>query len=250
MQREGTVKQEIVRGVALPAELHTHEENEQQLGDEEPEELRGPQGESEGYEPDEQPLSTRGLTPPRGGADPRLAPEVLRETQERAARESQTIAGRPGPASRATGITRKVVMRLPEMDVDGMDVDQLRAALREAQARRMAMPAMAIQKAIRWNNGAEPNVGDNGEVISYRDTGSISVYSFGRRPVTFYAGQWIQLAHYMQSILHFIQQHREAMNAYVEKRLGNKSKEVSQEDIEGALMLFVSEQEGLERAAS
>ena len=97
-----------------------------------------------------------------------------------------------------------------------------------------------INKAIRWNNGEEPNV-QNGEVVSPRDSGSISVYGFARRPLTLYAGQWVQLAHYLPAILEFIEEHQDDINQYVEQRLGNGSKAVTSDEVKNAQALFCAE---------
>jgi|SRR5688572_13607132 len=244
-------KREPVRGVALPAGMHSHEH-----GHEEPEARRVEgvsasefynvddevQGESENAEQAVANTPTHGLTPPKS-ADPSLPPAV-REAIDRANMESQTLGGKPGPAAQTPGSARRAIttQKLPMIqNVDEMSREQMIELIQQLAAqRRVGVP---IQKALRWNNGAEPNISDNGELISARDTGTISVYGFGRRPVTFYAGQWIQLAHYMPDILHFIANNREAMNEYVEQRLGNKSKELSKEEVDGALSLFVGEQE-------
>jgi hypothetical protein len=262
-QGQGVQKQHPVRGVARPAELHTHEAD--QVEQKEPSDVEDGevdndldfQGEPEDHsvaaqlsatnrEPLRSPMpgfSQEGLRRD-GAADPRLAPEAVREAQDRALRESQTIGGRPGPAATTRGTSRKLVAtKLPEMDVESMSREEMIEAIKRLSTQRQGAVVIPLMKAMRWNNGAEPNYADNGEMISARDSGSISVYGFMRRPITLYPSQWVQLAHYIPDVLHFIESNLDAMNDYVNERLGNESKALAPEEVEAALKLFVIEQE-------
>lgn len=232
---------------ALPAEMHEHTPKARTEGDDEEEQV---QGEPESLEPEEDELSA-----PTSQEPVQVSVRAQQAAIKRAAAESQTIGGRPNPAmERSETATRPLAARLAVakgMDLSKMSKAEMLDMVQTLLEERRRAPGIALQKMIRWNNGSDPNFAENGEVVSARDTGSISVYGFARRPTTFYAGQWVALAHYMQDILHFIEKNLEDINQYVSQRLGNESKRLEPEDVEKALALFATEQSGgADRAAA
>lgn len=211
------------RAVARPAQAAEPQRDERER----------PQGEPE-HVPEAQPETK---------AEQHPSQKAVAQAQQRAMDESQVIGGRPNPRNPDAKTHKVAQTRPPIFDVTNMTGEDAKKMLKKLLEQRANQVNFAIAKAIRWNNGTEPNV-QGGELVSARDTGSISVYGFARRPLTLYAGQWMALARYMPDILTFLKSNLDDINVYVEKRLGNKSKNISAEDVQAALQLFCIEQKG------
>lgn len=212
------------RGVLHPEGMHKEEDKSGQQQQQAAEQIAEQVGSSS-------PVTVTGESPPATGSPTSARDGAI----QRAINESTTIGGAP---------TEQVQRgsRRPILDVTGKThdelVEMLKKLLDEQEAGRGANGGVfPLTKAVRWNNGEEPNV-QNGEIVSARDTGSISAYGFARRPLTLYASQWVGLAHYMPDILRFIEANLEGVNGYSAERLGNRSKELSAEDLQAALALF------------
>lgn len=232
---EAPQQQKPVRGVALPADMRASEalvtdEDDEVQGEENGHDKEEPQGEPEAEDTGEQVAAA-----PRGQFAAVPNPHAVEAAKQRALEEGfmGSKANQQGaPSSR---LSRRIAQRAPMVDATKLTKAEAVTMLNQLLAQQQR--GFAVAKAIRWNNGAEPNI-QNGQLVSARDKGGISVYGFSRNPVTLYAGQWLALAQYMPDVLRFIDEHREEINEYVEQRLGNKSKEVSEDEVEAALNLF------------
>ena len=129
----------------------------------------------------------------------------------------------------------------PVLDTKNMSKEDMEKMLQNLYAKVNTPSNGAF--SIRFNDGSDPAPDRqvDGKTVpgSKRDSGAISVYGFGRNPVTLYAGQWIELlgtsAH---SILSAIQQKADDIDAYIAKKTGNHKQDLNRAQLKAALALF------------
>lgn len=143
----------------------------------------------------------------------------------------------------------------PIFDTSGMSKAQLEAKLQELYAQANSNQGGVF--SIRFNDGSEAThyeageklrdangrltdkVAVGGEVKSARDSGTLSVYGFGRNPVTLYAGQWLDLlATRSHAILSVINEKADSIDAYISRKTGNTKQTLNRELITSALARF------------
>lgn len=150
----------------------------------------------------------------------------------------------------------------PVLDTKGLSRAELEALLRQYHAK--VNSGSAQQFSIRFNDGSERTfytagekayadgpdlkkgqIAKGGELKSARDSGGLSVYGFGRNPISLYAGQWIELAESMPEILRVIKEKRVAIDAYIATKIGNSKQAINAAALDAQLALFtpVSETE-------
>lgn len=96
---------------------------------------------------------------------------------------------------------------------------------------------------IRFNDGTDPapdTTDRSGNAIagSKRDGGGISIYGFGRMPITLFSKQVIDLASKMPAILTFIAERVGQINAYVAKKTGSHAQDLDRNALAAALALY------------
>lgn len=145
-------------------------------------------------------------------------------------------------------------LKQPVADTSNMSRDELIAELSRLQAQRG--PSRSATKTIRFNDGKEPNLyaaGDKmldsfgkatgkiakgGEVKSARDSGTISVYGFGRNPMSMFAGQLLEFLAFGPDIAVYIRDNADWIDEYVAGKVGNTSRNINRELLDQVLEQF------------
>lgn len=156
-------------------------------------------------------------------------------------------AGGGGSAKAKTSVTKT---RAPLGDLSKMSQEELLAII-EKQQSELSQSTTSVH-SFRFNNGTEPTFyaeGDDlkdrrtgklhavGDLKSPRDSGTFSLYGFGRNPISVYPNQAIEMAVVlMDGILPYIKDNQAAIDAYLATRPNfRNSNKVAITDLEGVL---------------
>lgn len=152
-----------------------------------------------------------------------------------AATEGGGAAATPKPQT-AVQAHRTVSNPVAEVDLSKLSVDELREFATKLQAKQARAAERESTKLIRFNDGSDPNIYEagqkmldgkiakGGEVKSARDSGTISVYGFGRQPISMFPNHLISFAGWLlDSVLPFIASNEEAINAYAKTKPNYKA---------------------------
>lgn len=179
-----------------------------------------------------------------------VASSACKFAEEAAAAAADTLPSGAGDVAKprsAVQVRRSVIQ--PTMDVDSMDEAAVREALKRLQAQRANG---TVQKTIRFNDGSDATfyaqgeellddrgrktgkVAKGGEVKSARNSGTISMYGFGRNPISLYPSQWLELFEFAPEVVQYILNHQEHIDDYIAKK-GNAERKINED-----LLLFLS----------
>lgn len=141
---------------------------------------------------------------------------------------NETVAaGKP-----TTAVQAHRTLKQPVVDVSKLSEEQAKSMLASLMAQRGS--SRDAVKTIRFNNGTESTfyapgekmrdgkIAEGGEVNSARDSGTLSIYGFGRNPISLYANQWIDLFLFGGAVVDHIVANADAINAYVRAKAGNE----------------------------
>lgn len=158
-----------------------------------------------------------------------------------AAEQQHITKGDVGTLEVGNGSTAKATRKViePTVDVASLSEEEARSMLARLLASRSSLRDST--KTIRFNDGTEstlewedeaktkpkmdPKTGR--QVGSARNSGTISIYGFGRNPISLYPNQWLDLLLFGQDIAEFIAAKEGAINAYLTRRQGEKAQLVN-----------------------
>lgn len=146
--------------------------------------------------------------------------------------EPTAQAGASGSAPKTAA---QASLKQPILDVSKMDEDEVRLRLQELLTKQAAQGDRVAQRTIRFNDGSETiyyEAGEQmreggkakgGEVKSARDSGTLSIYGFGRNPISLYANQWLDLFQFGGEVVDHIAANADHIDEFVRTKRGNES---------------------------
>jgi hypothetical protein len=147
------------------------------------------------------------------------------------------------PKTAVQQATRQIAV--PVLDIDAMSEDEVRAALKRLQSQQGTQ--RGATRTIRFNDGSDPTyytAGDKlldsqgrvtnktavgGEVKSARDSGTMSIYGFGRNPISLYPSQWLELCAFMPDIVNFVGSNVDHINTYLQEHSKGRADRINEE---------------------
>lgn len=154
-----------------------------------------------------------------------------------------------GGGSPATAVSAKRTVNPGLIDVTKMTPEQMQAELNRLYAKEQST---VDSFKLRFNDGSESTLefSDEAKTIpvyhtegklkgqqkgSARDGGGISIYGFGRNPITLYPNQAIDLAGRIPALLEFIAERADLIDAYVAKKSGSHKNDINRAELTAQL---------------